>query len=259
MMKLATLVSVAIVLGSCGPSDDERKQKVAQEIEGEMQPSAVTSLDKQSEDFELQAVTACDLLLNDNLVSSDSFKKQGRWTYTQADQIGTVQRNYSAQNVLGATVDSSYFCKFNGDTQRIVALKIFGPTAISVIVEDKGAALETARLDRVKEGAARAIANSDAPQPSGAKEQRWIVNLEMTGCPVASDWFAVQDAVRAGRWDVDVPRQCFKIPPGTVVLTRPEGNREQSTHNGHDYEKARLEGGRVFWTDELDSLSISPL
>lgn len=210
-------------------------------------------------DFELQAVSACDLLLKRNLVSASSFQKVGTWRFSQEGTIGTVQRDYRTENALGVEIQSSYFCRFDQASQSVIGLKSFGPSGTKVILEDAAARAEVEALNRIEEGAERAIANSNMPQPTGSEEKRWIVNLQLTGCPAASDWFAVQDAVRAGRWDVELPSRCFSVPPGSVIVTPPEGKREQAEHNGHSYQKARLEAGRVFWTDELDSLSISPL
>ena len=254
MKRVLIILTYSAVIGCSDPNDFETEAVPACEML--LKDNLVSS---SSNDSEIEAVTACEMLLKDDLVSSSSFEDRGIWSFTQNGRVGTVRRDYSAQNSFGVTIDSSYVCKFNADFQRVIALETIGPMGRQVIIEDRERAREAARLESIQEGAERALANSDRPQPTGSGDRRWITNLEMTGCPEASDWFAMQDVVQAGRWGVAPPDRCIKIQPGTVILTPPEGSREQQSHNGHAYEKGTLENGTEFWTDELDSLSLSPL
>ncbi|RVQ68950.1 hypothetical protein EKN06_01650 [Croceicoccus ponticola] len=113
------------------------------------------------------------------------------------------------------------------------------------------------RVGRLREGAARAANNRTLKQPTGSRSVRWITNTYLAGCPVASDWFEMQEAVERGNMSIDHPDRCIVMQPGTVIIAPPEGKRETITHKGHEYEKASLQDGRVFWTDEMDDVSLT--
>lgn len=244
-MKRLLALSISLSIAGCGEVYDKDTERA--------QGTKVLKIS------ESEAASACEIRLQQNLVAKDTFETRGMWIFSQTEHIATVQREYVSSNAFGTMVDSIYRCKYDGKSREITALSAIGPMGSKVIIEDAAAAHEAARLDRLQQGAARAIRNSGAPKPRADGEILWITNLHISGCPKAADWFEMQEAVQVGRWDVNLPNQCFEIAVGTKILMQTEGNRETATHNGHTYEKARLEGGKEFWTDSLDSLSLTPL
>ena len=100
------------------------------------------------------------------------------------------------------------------------------------------------------------------PEPTdtpGGKARRWIVNLQFSGCPSASDWFAMQEHGDKGGWEMDLPSRCFLLKPGDFVVTPAKGARQTVSNKGHDYEKAATENGVEFWTDGMDNMSLTPI
>lgn len=249
---LAT-VSLVLALSAC-----DRKQSDGQALDSPAIAQAANEEPPVAKAAEI--ATACEITLRENLSTPDSFDAKGIWSASEHGSIVTLERDYSALNGLGAQISSSYRCKFDTAEDRIIALSVGQPGIWgSTIIRDEQAAERYERISRLQEGAERALENKSKPQPTSPGERRWITNLFFTGCPEASDWFDAQDAVEAGRWDFELPSRCFDIPVGTTVLAQPQGHREVVTRMGHDYQKARLEDGRVFWTDQLDELSLSPL
>lgn len=116
------------------------------------------------------------------------------------------------------------------------------------------------RLDQVEVGGRRAAAagvqGPDLKAASG-ETMEWIANLTFSGCPEASDWFDMQDRIRAGDYTADLPSRCFKIVPGDRILAQGHGRRTSVEYNGHTYEQGTLPDGQAFWTDSLDEVSIS--
>jgi hypothetical protein len=95
---------------------------------------------------------------------------------------------------------------------------------------------------------------------------RWRVRIPVTVCPSASDWYpaseALQRAIANNRTDFDLPhlpQHCWRIERGDTVRLPPAGSRNIDTHADHILFQARTEDGRVFWTDEIDSVSMEPL
>lgn len=109
-----------------------------------------------------------------------------------------------------------------------------------------------------EQDAASARAERDRIDPA-PHTGRYIVNFQFSGCPAASDWFAMQDAVAHGDLSVDLPPRCRKLQPGTRVRAAPKGQRETISHNGHDYERGEFEDGTPFWTDGMDRMTVSPI
>jgi hypothetical protein len=127
------------------------------------------------------------------------------------------------------------------------------------------------RVERIKEGGDRSyrdmkdrIARKKARGASVANDpsttpHRWRVNLTFSACPSASDWFPLADALKRGDLSVDLSPSCRKLQPGEIVNAPSQGSRETITHDGHDYERIELAGGRVMWTDSLDEITASDL
>lgn len=92
------------------------------------------------------------------------------------------------------------------------------------------------RLDQVEAGGRRAAAaglqGADTKAASGERME-WIANLTFSGCPEASDWFDMQDRIRAGDYSAELPSRCFKIVPGDRILAQGHGRRTSVEYNGH--------------------------
>ncbi len=130
---------------------------------------------------------------------------------------------------------------------------------------------ERYRVERIKEGGDRSyrdmkdrIAREKAGGASVTNDRsttphQWRVNLTFSACPSASDWFPLADALKRGDVSVDLSSSCRKLQPGEIVRAPSQGSRETITHDGHDYERIELVGGRVMWTDSLDEITASDL
>jgi len=251
-MRIAfSTLSLVLALSGCERqhSDDAALDRVESSQPADEKPAVAKAA---------EMATACEISLRQNLSTPDSFDANGKWSASEFESIVTLVREYSAVNGFGTQISSSYRCKFNRVENRVIALSI-GRRGVwgTTLIRDEQAAEREDRSARIQAGAERALQSSSGPQSAGPGERRWITNLFFTGCPEASDWFEAQDAVEAGRWDFELPSRCFEIPVGTIVFAPSDEHREVVTRNGHDYQKARLEDGRQFWTDQLDELSLS--
>jgi hypothetical protein len=127
---------------------------------------------------------------------------------------------------------------------------------------------EDERIEALKAGAARtrdeALAQV-AAEKAGIRQEpeqglhKWTVNSTFMACPRASDWYGVVDAGEAGDMTVNLPPRCYKISPGTKILAKDHGLRETQKYKRAEFEKGQVDGGAVFWTDELDRVTLSRL
>lgn len=130
---------------------------------------------------------------------------------------------------------------------------------------------ERRRVERIEAGGDRAyqdiknrIALDEAggvPAASNKSKnlRRWRVNLTFSACPAASDWLPLADALKRGDVSVELPSSCRKLQPGEIIHAPLKGGRETVTHDGHDYARIELTGGRIMWTDSLDEITASDL
>lgn len=158
-------------------------------------------------------------------------------------------------------------------TLSMIGARESGPTASEAERQQREEAREAERyrVEQIKEGGDRSyrdledrIALKKAGAASVASDpptipHRWIVNHTFSVCPSASDWFPVAEALKRGDFSVDLPSNCRKLRPGEIVQAPSQGNRETITHDGHDYERIELAGGRTMWTDSLDQITASDL
>ena len=230
------------------------------------QPAITEDMDvlDASKELRTAALRSCDDKLLEVLIKPESFKEVGDIRFSVSSDTGTLQRDFSAIDSSGVWRNTGYICKYGTATDRVLSFQtsdivthtINDPILQGEYIPPPGSA---ERVEKIKAGAARVMANHRMQQPSGSKAIGWITNMFMTGCPEASDWFEMQDAVRRFDMSVDLPPRCFKIQPGTIVITQPKGNRLNISHNGHAYERGVLENGQAFWTDEMDHRSLTPL
>lgn len=77
-------------------------------------------------DKEIEYVTACDLILEQVVVSPSSLDMR-RWTYDLADEGKVViERPFDSQNGFGAMLRSSYRCEIDGRTSNIEGFTVRG-------------------------------------------------------------------------------------------------------------------------------------
>lgn len=201
---------------------------------------------------EVHAVSSCDARLKQSLIAPNDLELAKTWKYERVSGVDPVSRHYAASDSKGKRDDAIYYCSYDPSQNLVTSLEITDSlgrqqivTAISQPVIDEGPT--TADIGSASE-------SSVAPD-----DRKWIVKIAVTGCPAASDWFEMQDAVAAGDFSVNLPSRCFRISPGTIVLAPPEGSRQAVTRKGHSFERGRLESGLEFWTDEMDKLSLEEL
>lgn len=218
------------------------------------------SADRGLPSYSARAVDLCDLRVVNSLKAPDSYEG-AMWQISEQDGFVTVNRPYTAENSFGATIKGRYTCVVKDRGTTIALLRTDGPLGSDVIIDDGTAPLSPKRLTQVEAGGER-IAAIDPTQPDPKakteSEIEWVANLTFSGCPEASDWFEMQKRVRAGDYTADLPSRCFKINPGDRLFANGHGHRETIENEGHAFERARTSDGRIFWSDSLDDISISP-
>lgn len=143
-----------------------------------------------------------------------------------------------------------------------LCVALFSKHEPAKVVVDRAA--ENLRVQKVEDGGKRnyndlqqRIADEKAGRKREPTATRWIINMTFSGCPAASDWFEMQDAVFKGSTTASLPSRCFQLTPGMIVLAPPPQKRATIYHNGHRYERGQLTDGTTFWTDSMDEVSTS--
>ena len=210
---------------------------------------------------ETKAVDVCDLEVIENLAVPESYDG-AIWQVSESGGFVTVDRPFESENSFGIRLKERYTCVVRDGGEKIAFLQVYGPIGASTIVDDGTAPTSPKRIEQIEAGAERIAridpSNSD-PRSSGNEETEWVANLTFSGCPEASDWFDMQQRVRAGDYSAELPSRCFRISPGDRIVAKGHSQRETVNHNGHTYEQARTNDGRVFWSDSLDEISLSPI
>ena len=208
-----------------------------------------------------KAVDLCDLRVIESLAVPDSYDG-AMWQVSEEDDFVTVIRPFNSKNRLGMILEGQYTCAVRDAGEKIAFLRVRGPGGNEIIVDDGTAPNSPKRIGAIEAGAER-IAGIDpqnlASSSGNGEEREWLANLSFSGCPEASDWFRMQDSLRAGDYNAELPSRCFIINPGDRILANGHSERETVTYKGHNYERARMKDGRPFWSDSLDDISISPI
>lgn len=88
----------------------------------------------ESDRYEAEAATVCEIVLQRNLKSSDSFRTRGMWTFIEEKGHGVISRDYSAINGFGARMDGTYYCEYDPVSEKVVNLAVMGATGLNVII-----------------------------------------------------------------------------------------------------------------------------
>lgn len=223
--------------------------------------SACDAESRAKRDRELDAVANCQIALKKSLLAPESFANPKLPRYSEASSgIGSVRGDYSASNAFGAQLAGAYSCEFDHPSKSVIYLRVDGPLGSKTIIEQSSSS--AARSEALRAGSERSakarVANQRGAGADAPESSQWIVNMPFSACPVASDWFGMQDAVEAGDFAVELPSTCFKVLPGTLVVALPEDVRPARSYKGRDYEMGQFENGQAFYTDSMDGVTMSP-
>jgi hypothetical protein len=72
---------------------------------------------------EAEVAAYCNMALKKQLVSSASYKPRGPWTFSQSGTEASIVQDYSATNSFNATVDNTYYCRFDTVTKTVLSLQ----------------------------------------------------------------------------------------------------------------------------------------
>lgn len=84
---------------------------------------------------EIEFVSACDMILQQALVSPSSLDMSWKWAVEVAGKNTVViRRNFDSQNSFGAMIRSQYVCKINATTTNIEGFTVNGPTGSKKVI-----------------------------------------------------------------------------------------------------------------------------
>lgn len=89
---------------------------------------------------EVYVVSACDMAVKDTLKSESSYDPEWQWQFSRVGGQATAVRKFEAINSFNAKLTSSYICKYDDATDRIIYLAIVGDGGIQTLVDLEPAA-----------------------------------------------------------------------------------------------------------------------
>lgn len=84
---------------------------------------------------EVYVVSACDLMVKSALKSESSYDPNWQWQFARVDGHASVMRKFEAINSFNAKLTSSYVCKYDDATDRIIYLAIIGDGGVQTLVD----------------------------------------------------------------------------------------------------------------------------
>lgn len=94
----------------------------------------LSPIQKAAKDKEVEFVSACDMILQQVVVSPSSLDMH-RWSYGFGDgNTVVVERPFDSQNGFGAMIRSSYRCEIDAATTNIEGFSVRGPTGTQKVI-----------------------------------------------------------------------------------------------------------------------------
>ncbi|MCZ4344328.1 hypothetical protein O4H52_22270 [Sphingomonadaceae bacterium G21617-S1] len=190
----------------------------------------------------------------------DSFQHLRTMIEPSEKGMHRISMTYRARNGFGGMTIGLASGLINDDCDAVTLDDTASSKAVHNAAEEaRLAAIQAGGERAIRDGKLRAAAATDPTVQPPRETGRYVVNMMFSACPKVADWYAMQDAITARNYNVNLPAQCRKLNPGTRIKAAPKGSRPTLVYNGHSYEMGQYEDGQPFWTDGMDELSLSPM